>query len=49
MFRHHKNLILIDDVDINKILISDKVSSGENNYEYFFYYKDDNLKLSHFL
>ena len=40
-FHGHKNPILIDDVDIDKKLISNKVSFSEKNYKYFIGYKDD--------
>ena len=40
-----KNLILIDDVYINKILISNKVSSGEKSHKYLIGYKDDDYKI----
>ena len=31
----HRSPVLLRDVDIEKILLSNKVSSGERNYEYF--------------
>ena len=40
-FHGHKNPILIDDVDIDKKLISNKVSFSEKNYKYFIGYKND--------
>ena len=36
---HHKDLILLE--DINSILISSMISSGEKIYKYFIGYKDD--------
>ena len=36
---------MIDEVDIDETLISNKVSSGEENYEYFISYKDDDYKV----
>ena len=41
----HKNLSLMDDVDINKILISNMVSSYEKIYKYFIGYKDNGYKI----
>ena len=34
-FHHKKNPILMDEVDIDKILIPNKVSSGEKSYRCF--------------
>ena len=39
-FRQHKSPFLIDNIDINKILVSNKVSFGKKNFEYFVGYKD---------
>ena len=39
-FHYRKNQIWINDVDIDKILISNKVSFGKNGYKYFICYKD---------
>ena len=44
-FHYYKNLILIDGVDINKILISNKVSSSKKNYKCFIYHKNDDYKI----
>ena len=44
-FYHRKNLILLGDVDINNIPISNMVSSGEKMYKYFIGYKDDDYKI----
>ena len=38
---HCKNLILLEDVDID-ILVSSMISSNEKNYKYSISYKDDN-------
>ena len=40
-FTYHKNLILIYDIDINKIIVSNKVSFGERGFKYFIGYKDN--------
>ena len=32
--------ILIGNIDINKIIVSNKVSFGEKDFEYFIRYKD---------
>ena len=32
---HHKSRILLNDVDIGKLLVSKKISSSEKNYKYF--------------
>ena len=34
-FQNHKNPILIDDVDISKIILSNKVSFGKKSFKYF--------------
>ena len=39
-FHQHKSLILINNVDINKIVISNKVSFSKNVFKYFIGYKD---------
>ena len=41
---HRKNLVLLEDVDIEKIQVSSMVSLGEKNYKYFIGYKDDDHK-----
>ena len=43
-FYYCKHLILIGDVDIDNILISSMVSSGEKKYKYFIDYKEDDYK-----
>ena len=35
---------MLEDADIDNIMISGMVSSGEKNYKYFIGYKDDNYK-----
>ena len=49
-FCHHENLTLLEDVDIDNIVLSSMVSSGENNYTYLIGYKDHDLiiKLNYF-
>ena len=42
----YKNIILIDDVDIDKTLISNKIYFGKKDFKCFLGYKD-NEKLSH--
>ena len=34
-FYHHKSPILLKDVRIKKVLVSNKISFGEKNYKYF--------------
>ena len=41
ILHHSKNLILLEDVDIDNILIYSMISSSEKNYKYFIGYKDD--------
>ena len=45
-FHYYKNLILIDDADINKLLISDKVLSSKSA---LFVSKMMIIKLSHYI
>ena len=45
-FHHRKNLILLEYIDINNIMISSMVSSGEKNYKYFTGYTDDAYKIN---
>ena len=40
-FHCHKNQILIDDVDINKTIISNKVLCCKRFFKYFIGYKDN--------
>ena len=37
---HQKNPILINDVDINKIVVSSKFPFGKQDFKYFVGYKD---------
>ena len=39
----YKILILLGDVDIEKVLVSNKLSFGEKNYKYFIGYLKDYL------
>ena len=48
-FYHHKIHILLKDVHIEKVLVSNKISCDENNYNYFIGYLYNNLKLSHYI
>lgn len=42
---HRKNLILPEDLDIDKILRSNRVSSSKKNYKHFVGYVDDHFKI----
>ena len=44
-FYHYKTPILLEDVDIEKVLASNKISFGEKNYKYFIGYLYDNRKV----
>ena len=39
-FHPHKSPILIDNIDINKIAVSNKFSFGKKDFKYFIGYKD---------
>ena len=39
-FHQHKSPILKDNMGINKIVISDKISFGKKGFKYFIDYKD---------
>ena len=39
-FHQHKSPILINNIDINKILVSNKVSFGKRLFKYFIGFKD---------
>ena len=39
-FHQHRNPILIYDIDINEILLPNKVSFGKKDFKYFIGYKD---------
>ena len=45
-FYCYKSPIFLKDVDIEKVLVSNKISSGEKNYKYFigYLYNDQNVK-----
>ena len=45
-FYHYKTLIFLKDQDIEKVLVSNKISSGEKNYIYFigYFYGDYKIK-----
>ena len=34
-FYYHKNTILIDDININKVILSKKISFGKKGFKYF--------------
>ena len=40
-FHQHKEPISIKNIDINKIVVSNKVSFGKKGFKYFIGYKDD--------
>ena len=44
-FYRNKTPILLKDVDIEKVLVSNKISFGEKNYKYFTGYWYDNRKV----
>ena len=44
-FYRHKTPILLKDVNIEKVLVSNKISFGEKYYKYFFGYLYDNHKV----
>ena len=48
-FYFHKSPALLRDVDIEKVLASSKISSGEKNYKYFIGYLHNNQKFSHYI
>ena len=39
-FHQHKSLISINDIDINKIVLSNKLPFGKQDFKYFIGYKD---------
>ena len=43
-FYRYKTLILLEDVDIEKVLVPNKISFGEKNYKYFIGYLCNNHK-----
>ena len=50
-FYRHMTPILLRDVDIEKLLVSNKISFGEKNYKYFIGYlhNDHKVKLLHIM
>ena len=40
-FQQHKSSNLINDIDINKIVVSNKFPFGKQDFEYFITYKDN--------
>ena len=44
-FYHHKSPILLEHADIEKVLVSNKISSGEKSYKYFIGYSYNNHKV----
>ena len=40
-FHQHKKSVLIEDVNINKIIVPNKVLLGNKDFKYFISYKDD--------
>ena len=47
----HKSPIFLEDVDIEKKLVSNKISSDEKNYKYFicYFYNDYKVKPIHIM
>ena len=45
-FYRHKNPIFLGDLDIEKVLLSNKISFGEKNYKYFisYFYNSNKVK-----
>ena len=48
-FYRQKTPIFIKDVDIEKVLTSNKISFGEKNYKYFIGYMYNDHKLNHYI
>ena len=44
IFHQHKSPFLIDNIDINKIVVSSQVSLGKKDFKYFIGYKDAKKK-----
>ena len=44
-FMTMKIQLLLEDLDIDNILMSNKISSGENNHKFFIGYRDDDCKI----
>ena len=51
LIHRHKNPIFVKDVDIEKVLLSKKISPGEKNYKYFigYFYDDHKVKPLHIM
>ena len=43
-FYRHKTSIILEDVDIEKVLVSNKISLGEKNYKHFIGYLYNGIK-----
>ena len=43
-FCQHKSIISINDIDTNKIVVSNKLPFGKQDFEYFIGYKDTKKK-----
>ena len=39
-FHQHESLVLINDIDINKTVVSNKIPLGKQDFKYFTGYKD---------
>ena len=50
-FYRYKSPVLLRDVEIEKVLVSNKISFGEKNYKYFigYLYNDNRVKLLHII
>ena len=50
-FYHHKSPIFLEDLDIEKALVSNKIYLGEKNYKYFigYFYIDHRVKPLHIM
>ena len=48
-FYCHKTPIFLKDVDVEKVLVSNKIYFGEKNYKYFIGYLYNDHKLSHYI
>ena len=44
-FYHHKSPVPLRDIDIEKVLVSNKISSCVKNYKYFIGYLYDDYKI----
>ena len=44
-FNYHESTIFIDDIDVGKISISEKVSFIKKGYKYFIGFEDDDYKV----